>query len=311
MAGRRHAGQRARRAPAPARQNSSAALRLVAHHVGVEGDRREPARLEADVGALRRAEAAQQQPGHHQQHRGERHLRHDQRVAQRPAAAADARRRRLAAQVADQAGRRRLERRQQAGEQAGDRGDRPARTPARARRAAGRARRRPAAAARCPAARCTSAHAQRQRRRPRRARRAAAPSTSSCWISRPRLAPIASRTLISRRRAEARASSMPATFAQAISSTRPTIAISPAAPIDSTPPACGTSSRTSSVGTADILRSLLVCGLAAASCAPISATLACACAARDAGLEPALDEHPAHAAALEPRACRSATAPSR
>ena len=52
---------------------------------------------------------------------------------------------------------------------------------------------------------------------------------------------------------------MPATFAHAISSTRPTIAISPAAPIDSMPPACGTSSRTSSVGTADIL--LILVGL--------------------------------------------------
>ena len=63
---------------------------------------------------------------------------------------------------------------------------------------------------------------------------------------------MARRTLISRRRADARASSMPATLAHAISSTSPTTVISPAAPIDRMPPACGTSRRTSLVGTADI-----------------------------------------------------------
>ena len=47
----------------------------------------------------------------------------DQRVAQRPAAAADLARRRFAAQIGDQAGRRGLQRRQQAGEHARERGD--------------------------------------------------------------------------------------------------------------------------------------------------------------------------------------------
>ena len=69
------------------------------------------------------------------------------------------------------------------------------------------------------------------------------------------------------------------------------------------PPACGTSRRTSSVGTAAIWRSLLVCRIARLRAAvPISATLACACVGGDAGLEPALDEHPAQAAPFE-RAC--------
>ena len=105
------------------------------------------------------------------------------------------------------------------------------------------------------------------------------PSTSSWRTSRERLAPIARRTPISRRRAEARASSMPATFAQAMRSTRPTTDISPAAPIDMMPLACGTSSRTSVVGTADIRRSLFVCGFASASWRPMSETFACACSA--------------------------------
>ena len=85
-AGRLHAGQRAH-----ARQRLApelvAALRRVAHHVGIERDRGEAARLESDVGALRRAEAAQQQAGHDQQHRRQRDLADDQRIAQRQAAA--------------------------------------------------------------------------------------------------------------------------------------------------------------------------------------------------------------------------------
>ncbi len=110
------------------------------------------------------------------------------------------------------------------------------------------------------------------------------PSTSSCRTRRARLAPIARRTPISRRRAEARASSMPATLAQAISRTSPTTDINPAAPIDMMPLACGTSSRTSEVGTADMRRSLFVWGWASASCRPMSATFACACAAVTPGL---------------------------
>ena len=130
---------------------------------------------------------------------------------------------------------------------------------------------------------CTRAHASAIAARAPSAPRIA-PSTRSCWINRARLAPIASLTLISRRRAEARASSMPATFAHAINSTSPTIVMRPAAPIDRMPPACGTSSRTSLVGTAAILRSLLVCTLAASICRPINATFALACAAVTPGL---------------------------
>ena len=48
-------------------------------------------------------------------------------------------------------------------------------------------------------------------------------STNNWRISRPRVAPMASRSAISRRRAEARASSRLATLAQAINSTKPTI----------------------------------------------------------------------------------------
>ncbi len=56
-------------------------------------------------------------------HRGQRDLADDQRVAQREAAAADLAGRRLAAQIADQAWRRCLERGQQAGKHAGERRD--------------------------------------------------------------------------------------------------------------------------------------------------------------------------------------------
>ena len=51
---------------------------------------------------------------------------------------------------------------------------------------------------------------------------------SICRTSLPRPAPIASRTAISRRRAVARASSTPATFAHAIASTSETMPISTA-----------------------------------------------------------------------------------
>ena len=142
-------------------------------------------------------------------------------------------------------------------------------------------------------------------RRRRRAVPAPGPRRGAAGPAAPRLAPIASRTLISRRRAEARASSMPATLAQAMSRTRPTTAIRPAAPIDMTPPACGTSSRTSVVGTADIAPVLVRLRVGRASCRPISATFAWACCGRDAGLQPALHEHPPHAPPLE-RACARA-----
>ena len=72
---------------------------------------------------------------------------------------------------------------------------------------------------------------------------------------------------------------MPVTFAHAISSTRPTTAITAADPVDSAPLACGTRKRTSLVANADIRRLRFVCGYAAASCVPMSATLAWACAA--------------------------------
>ena len=91
-----------------------------------------------------------------------------------------------------------------------------------------------------------------------------------------RLAPTASRTAISFWRPDARASSMLATFAHAMSSTRPTITIST--------PAIGTTSRsaagcrcTSLVAFTATRRSLLVAGFAASICAISSARFAPAC----------------------------------
>ena len=111
---------------------------------------------------------------------------------------------------------------------------------------------------------------------PAPARPRTTPSLSICRINWARLAPIASRTLISRRRAEARARSIPATLAHAISRTRPTTAMTAAEPAESGPVACGTSSRTSLVANADIVRARFVSGYAAASCVPSVAMLACA-----------------------------------
>ncbi len=292
------------------RQNTSLRSGRVANHVGIERDRGEAVAVEAHIGALRRAKAAQQQAGNHQQHRRERDLltTSASRSAQRrPANLAG---RRVAAQVGDEAWRRGLQRRQQARQQPGHRGDEQSRTSARAHRSADRTRRRPAAATGCPAAPAPAPTPGRRRQR-RPACRAARLRRAVAGSSRPRLAPIARRTLISRRRAEARASSMPATFAQAISRTRPTTVISPAAPIDRTPPAWGTSMRTSSVGTAAIWRSLLVCTMRGGKLPPDQRDVGVRLRGGDAGLEPALDEHPSHAAPLEPRACRSATAPNR
>ena len=65
---------------------------------------------------------------------------------------------------------------------------------------------------------------------------------------------------ISRMRADARASSIPATLAQAINSTRPTTAMTAIDPIDNGPLACGTSSRTSDVGNTLIRRVRFVSG---------------------------------------------------
>ena len=59
-------------------------------------------------------------------------------------------------------------------------------------------------------------------------RKSSIDSTSICRISRPRPAPIARRTAISLRRALARASNTPATFAHAIASTSPTSPMSTA-----------------------------------------------------------------------------------
>jgi hypothetical protein len=83
-------------------------------------------------------------------------------------------------------------------------------------------------------------------------------SVTSCRISRLRVAPMASRTLISFCRADARASSIPATFAHATISTRPTATIRPIAARPSPLSAAGCS-RTSRVATSDMRRSLFVC----------------------------------------------------
>ena len=127
------------------------------------------------------------------------------------------------------------------------------------------------------------------------------PSMSSCRTSCRRLAPMASRTLISRPRADARASSMPATFAQAISSTSPTTAISPRRR--------GTAAARLRHEEAHLVvahgrhpPSSLVCGLRGGELAADERDVGVRLLRRDARPQPALDEHPAHAAPLEPRA---------
>ena len=102
-----------------------AALRRVAQHAGVRRDDREPVGREADIGFLRGDEAADEQPGRHEQHDGHRHLSDDQHVAHCPAdvpTAAGAARD-VALQIADQVGRRRAQRRRESGENAGQQRD--------------------------------------------------------------------------------------------------------------------------------------------------------------------------------------------
>ena len=108
-------------------------------------------------------------------------------------------------------------------------------------------------------------------------------SVSNCCTSRARLAPTAMRTAISFCRADARASSMPATFAHAMRSTRPTAPIVPMTAHEIRPSASGCT-RTSVVGSAAMVRSRLVTGCSAASWAATTSRLACACAGVTPGL---------------------------
>ena len=101
-------------------------------------------------------------------------------------------------------------------------------------------------------------------------------SVRSCRTSRPRLAPIASRMPISFCRLDARASSMLATLAHAISSTRPTTVISAAA-IDTTIGSLAGWKCTSLVARSERWRPLLVIGFSASMRAITTARLARAC----------------------------------
>ena len=235
-------------------------------------DHGQPVGAEPDVGRLRGAEAPQQQPGDDEQDHRQRELADDEHVAQRPAPPADARRlacspRRSAARRM----RRRLQRRRQRGEQAGAQWRRASAKANTRSRAAHRARWCPGSAARSTAAARISVQA-----RAAATARAAHPEHEALAEHLADDLPAAGADRqphadLARARDDARASSMPATLAQAISSTRPTTAITPADPMDSGPPACGTSIRTSLVANADMRRLRLVSGWAAASCAPMHA----------------------------------------
>ncbi len=99
-------------------------------------------------------------------------------------------------------------------------------------------------------------------------------SVSNCRIKRPRLAPIARRTPISRRRPDARASSMFATFAHATSSTSPMPTISPSATGWSTLSACGCTRTPAATAMG---RSEFVLGYSSANCCMINLMFASAC----------------------------------
>ena len=101
-------------------------------------------------------------------------------------------------------------------------------------------------------------------------------SVNNCRTRRPRLAPTASRTPISRRRAAARASSMPMTFAHATSRTTPT-SIRPTAPTTYAGPAVPAGRRAFSVRVNDTRRPSPESGSAAARPAMITSRLASAC----------------------------------
>ena len=98
-------------------------------------------------------------------------------------------------------------------------------------------------------------------------------SISNCCTRRPRPAPSARRTLISRARAAPRASSMPATFAHAISRTRPTATMQPVTITESIPSASGWT-RVALAARTVTLRPLLVSGYSRASCAAATCMLA-------------------------------------
>ena len=172
---------------------------------------------EAGIDGAQPGEAGQHQPGANQQHQRERHLRDDHHVARAGACRAGAS---AVLQIGVQLGLRRA-----AATAPGRTARRPPAWPqTQTARRASRASRRPAAAG-SPAPRRSAAATPNTRRAGRPTPPATAStrlSVSSCRISRPRPAPSAVRTAISRRRAAPRATSSPATFAQAISSTNPT-----------------------------------------------------------------------------------------
>ncbi len=100
-------------------------------------------------------------------------------------------------------------------------------------------------------------------------------SARSWRTTRPRAAPRANRTAISRRRAAARASSMLATLAQAMRRIRPTAAMSKAAAGVSMPSTMGWN-RTERAGSNEALRSLSMSGYSWASRATAVSTCALA-----------------------------------
>ena len=185
--------------------------------VGIDADRRRARRLEAHLDVEHADQAADQQARAHQQHAGERDLRHDERAAHPGAAAAFGRPAGRVLQRVVQRRAWRLQRRRQAEHDAGDDRD--------DHREAERG--------------AVDAHVAQQRnadgvelaragacRRARAPGRAAAPlhdstrpSVSICAISRPRPAPSAVRIAISFCRAAVRASSRFERFAHTISIT--------------------------------------------------------------------------------------------
>ena len=180
--------------------------------------------VQAQVHGLQLDEAAHEQAGPRQQHQRQRHLDHHQGAAELAAPAAAAAPFARLAQRLDQVG--------AGGRSAGTRpnttGVRTA--TARLNSSTGRFRRMTASRGISPSgmAAVSSLSPKKASRQPTSAPSSASTrlSTSSCWTSRPRLAPTEARTAISFCRLAARLSSMLATLLQAMSSSSPTAAAS-------------------------------------------------------------------------------------
>ena len=100
----------------------TAAILRVLEHRGIGRHDGELLDRKPDVRALRRGETAREKRGQHEQHRGNRHLSHHQRVAQRPAASCPFRKRLLTAKVGDEIGFRGVHRRRESSQEPCDEG---------------------------------------------------------------------------------------------------------------------------------------------------------------------------------------------